>query len=251
MNILIVEDEKPAAERLCRLLHKLDPDIYIMNITQSIEETVNWLVSQRLPELIFMDIQLDDGLCFEIFDIIELDVPVIFTTAYNEYALKAFKVNSIDYLLKPISESDLSQALNKHKKLSKNEVYIDNRIKKAIQDLNKSYRNRFLVKVGPNYKSIPVTEVSHFFIRDKGTYMHINSNHEFALDYSLDQIMVMIDPNRFYRINRSCIINIDAITQLKSYSSSRLQISMESLKDNELLVVSRDRVSDFKKWMDR
>lgn len=250
MKALIIEDEKPASDKLVRLIKKVDPDLQIMGITESVEETVNWLNNNELPELIFMDIQLDDGLCFEIFENFQMDVPIIFTTAYNNYTLQAFKVNSIDYLLKPIQEEELALALKQVKKV-KPEYDIESQIKKAIQAIHKSHRNRFLIKIGPNFKSISVTDISYFFIEEKGTYLETNSGRSYSIDFTIDQLTQMVNPDHFYRINRACLVNINGITQLSAYSSSRLQLSIENHEKSELFVVSRDKVSDFKKWMDR
>lgn len=249
MKILIVEDEKPAADKLISLLSKLDKTINILAITESVEETVNWLSNNTLPDLILMDIQLDDGICFEIFDNINIDVPVIFTTAFNEYTLQAFKVNSIDYLLKPIQQNELENALNRVPEIQA--PNIEQQIRKAITELNRNYRNRFLIKIGSTYKSISVTDINFFYIESKATFIKTNSNRSYAIDYTLDQITQMVNPDEFYRINRSCLVNVNAITQLSAYSSSRLQLSIDNHEKTDLLVVSREKVSDFKNWMDR
>jgi len=251
MRVLIVEDERPAAERLGKLMREINPHITIEGITETVEETVNWLSSHDLPTLIMMDIQLDDGLCFEIFDSLSVDVPIIFTTAFNEYTLQAFKVNSIDYLLKPIDKKDLQLALDKYTRLSHNHSNLEAQIKKAFQELKKTYRSRFLIKIGANYKSIGVDEISCFYIQNKGTYLQTATGHSYAVDFTLEQLVEMLDPNLFYRINRSCVVQIDAITQLNAFSSSRLQLTLENMERSELLVISRDKVSDFKKWLDK
>jgi len=249
MRVLIVEDERPAAERLGKLIREINPDITIEGITETVEETVNWLTTHDLPTLILMDIQLDDGLCFEIFDTLSLDVPIIFTTAFNEYTLQAFKVNSIDYLLKPIDKNDLQLALDKYARISQNHLNLEVQIKKAFQEMKKTYRSRFLIKIGANYKSIGVSEISCFYIQHKGTYLQTLSGHSYAVDFTLEQLVEMLDPKLFYRINRSCVVQIDAISQLNAFSSSRLQLILENIERCELLVISRDKVSDFKKWM--
>lgn len=249
MRVLIVEDERPAAERLGKLIREINPDITIEGITETVEETVNWLTTHDLPTLILMDIQLDDGLCFEIFDTLSLDVPIIFTTAFNEYTLQAFKVNSIDYLLKPIDKNELQLALDKYSRITQNHSDLEAQIKKAFQELKTTYRSRFLIKVGANYKSIGVSEISCFYIQHKGTYLQTLTGHSYAVDFSLEQLLEMLDPHLFYRINRSCVVQIDAICQLNAFSSSRLQLTLENMERSELLVISRDKVSDFKKWM--
>lgn len=251
MKILIIEDEKPAADRLIELIHSVKSEANVIGVLQSVEESVNWFNTNRLPDLVFMDIQLEDGISFEIFENVNLDVPVIFTTAYNEYTLKAFKVNSIDYLLKPINTDELKQAINKFVRINKTDSNLELQIKQAFQNLNKSFRNRFLIKVGSNYKSIAVNDINHFYIENKGTFVQTFASRSYAIDFTIDQLMDMLDPEKFYRINRSCVVNIDAITQLSAYSSSRLQLSLENQEKSELFVVSRDRVTDFKRWMDK
>lgn len=251
MKILIIEDEKPAADRLIQQIQSLNAEAKILGVVQSVEESVNWFNLNDLPDLVFMDIQLEDGISFEIFENVNLDVPVIFTTAYNEYTLKAFKVNSIDYLLKPINVTELDQAIKKYERINMADSKLELQIKQAFQGLNKSYRNRFLIKVGSNFKSVSVNDINHIYIENKGTYVQTFASRSYAIDFTIDQLMDILDPEKFYRINRSCVVNIDAITQLSAYSTSRLQLSLENQNKNELFVVSRDRVSDFKKWMDR
>lgn len=251
MKVLIVEDERPAANRLMDLISKVAPEISIEGITESVEETINWLLTNGLPDLVFMDIQLDDGLCFEIFENIVLDKPVIFTTAYNEYTLRAFKVNSIDYLLKPIEERELKQAISKYKKLYTSPVSFEDQIRKVVQGMERSYRNRFLVKIGMHYKSVSVNEISYVYTLNKANFIHTFAGRDFDIDFTLEQLTEMLDPEQFYRINRSCIVNIESIEQMSAYSSSRLQLSIRDCKADELFVVSRDRVREFKSWVDR
>ncbi len=250
MNVLVIENERPAADRICRLLKKIDSSASISGILETVEASVNWFQENSQPDLILMDIQLDDGMCFEIFENVDIEVPVIFTTAYDNYTLKAFKVNSIDYLLKPIDEESLKAALNKFRRLSeKTPVKVD--IEKIIRELSNQYKSRFLIKSGPRYRSVPVAEASYFHISERNVFLKDFNGREYGLDYSLDQLQKMLDPSRFYRINRDCIINIDAISQMVSYSSSRLQLTLRNEKQNDIFVVSRDKVSEFKKWVDR
>jgi two-component system response regulator LytT len=251
MKVLIVEDERPAAERLKKLLAAIDESIQVIHVLESVEETVNWLLENPHPSLIFMDIQLDDGLCFEIFENSSLDVPVIFTTAYNEYSLRAFKVNSIDYLLKPIEETELRSSIQKFERLHGEKKGLEKEIKKALKELQPKYRNRFLIKIGSRYKSVSSNDISCFIIREKEAYLVSGEGRNYGIDFSLDQIAEMLDTDKFYRINRSCIVNVDYITELLSYSSSRLQLTMENMEEEDLFVVSRDRVGAFKRWMDR
>jgi DNA-binding LytR/AlgR family response regulator len=239
MNLLIIENEKPASDRLIRILNKIDRSITILGVIETVEGAINRLQEKPQPDLILMDIQLDDGLCFEIFETIKVDIPLIFTTAYDEYTLKAFKVNSVDYLLKPIDENLLKSALNKYKKL-----YTDNDpFKRDFKQLLYEFRNQ--------YKSVPVGEISHFHISERSVFLCDYQGKDSGLDSSLDQLQGTLDPRRFFRINRECIVNIDAITLMHSYSSSRLQLTLKGTEQSELFVVSREKVADFKRWIDR
>lgn len=251
MNVLIVENEKPAAEGLSRLLKKIDDTITIAGRTESVESTINWFQNNTSPELIFMDIQLDDGLCFELFESIKLDIPVIFTTAYDEYTLSAFKVNSVDYLLKPIEEALLRNAINKFKSLYYKNSTRNGLLNQMFKDLNSGYKTRFLIKVGTNYKSILVSEISCFYILERATFIRLFSDKDYSVDYSLDYLQKTLDPNTFFRINRNCIVNINAISDILSYSSSRLEIKLNGHKPADDLIVSRDKVNEFKKWIDK
>ncbi len=250
MNILIIEDERPAAEKLIKLLEKIDKSITIAAIIETVEGTINWMQGHSLPDLILMDIQLDDGLCFEIFETINIESPIIFTTAYDQYTLKAFKVNSVDYLLKPIEEEPLKLAINKFKNLHlKKPVNID--FDKLVKGYSDQYKSRFLVKIGNRYRSIPANEISHFYICERSTFIKNYQGKEYAVDYSLEQLQNILNPDKFFRINRNCIINIDSVTEMYSYSSSRLQLSLINEEKNEIFVVSRDKVRSFKRWIDR
>ncbi|MGD0754370.1 MAG: LytTR family DNA-binding domain-containing protein [Bacteroidales bacterium] len=251
MNILIIENEKPAAEKLVRLLVKIDPSITILGVIETVEGTINRLQEKPLPDLILMDIQLDDGVCFEIFESSKVDIPVIFTTAYDEYTLKAFKVNSIDYLLKPIDEGLLKSALAKFKKLYADNDPFKKDFKQLLFEFRNQYKSRFLIKIGEKYKSVPAGEISHFYINERNVFLNDNQGKDCGVDYSLEQLQTMLDPRKFFRINRECIVNIDAITLMYSYSSSRLQLTLKNREKSELFVVSRDKVTEFKKWIDR
>jgi len=251
MNILIVENEKPAANKLVRLLMKIDKSVTILGIIETIEETINRLQEIPLPDLILMDIQLDDGLCFEIFETTKVNIPVIFTTAYDEYTLKAFKVNSIDYLLKPIDEGLLKSALAKFKKLYADNDPFKNDFKQLLFEFRNQYKSRFLIKIGEKYKSIPAVEISHFHINERNVFLADNQGKDYGVDYSLDQLQTILDPRKFFRINRECIVNIDAIALMYSYSASRLQLTLKEKEKSDLFVVSRDKVAEFKRWIDK
>lgn len=251
MNILLVENEKPAISGLSRLLKKIDVAVNIVGTTESVEATINWIQSNPSPDLIFMDIQLDDGLCFEIFETIKLDVPIIFTTAYDQYMLSAFKVNSVDYLLKPIEEIPLRNAIEKFKTIHYQKAISNNLFSQLSKELNIDFKSRFLIKVGVHYKSIPTNEIACFYILERAIFVRTFSDQDYSLDYSLDYLQKTIDPDRFFRINRNCIININAISDILSYSSSRLNIKLNSKKPIDDLTVSKDKVSTFKKWIDK
>jgi DNA-binding LytR/AlgR family response regulator len=252
MNVLIVENEKPAAEKLQRLLKKIDGNIVVTGITETVEGTVNWFQNNALPDIILMDIQLDDGLCFEIFETIKIDVPVIFTTAFNDYMLRAFKVNSIDYLLKPIEEDSLKNAIAKFKSL---QVKITgDMIKQLFGEIGKQYKTRFLIKIGMHYRSVPVDEICCFFILERAVFIRTIAGKEYSVDNSLDNLQKTVDPEKFFRINRNCLVNFNAIRDILSFSSSRLQLKLnENIPgfDDEYFVVSRDKVSEFKKWLSK
>lgn len=251
MNILIIENEKPAADRLVRLLMKIDNSINILGVIETVEGTINRLQEKPVPDLILMDIQLDDGLCFEIFETTKIDIPVIFTTAYDEFTLKAFKVNSIDYLLKPIDEGLLNSALAKFKKLYADADPFKKDFKQLMFEFRNQYKSRFLIKIGDKYKSIPVIEISYFHINERNVFLNDSYGKDYGVDYSLDQLQNLLDPRKFFRINRECIVNIDTITLMYSYSSSRLQLTLKNREKSELFVVSRDKVAEFKRWIDR
>jgi len=251
MNLLIIENEKPASDRLVRILNKIDKSIAILGIIETVEEAINRLQEKPPPDVILMDIQLDDGLCFEIFETIKVDIPVIFTTAYDEYTLKAFKVNSVDYLLKPIDEDLLKSALNKYKKLYADIDPFKRDFSQLMYEFRNQYKSRFLIKIGAKYKSVPAGEISHFHICERSVFLCDFQGKDYGVDSSLDQIQGMLDPRKFFRINRECIINIDAITLMYSYSSSRLQLTLKNKEQSDLLVVSREKVADFKRWIDK
>ena len=251
MKILIVENEKPASERLIRLINSIDNKIIVTAVTETVESTINWLRTNDEPDLILMDIMLDDGLCFEIFETIKVDIPVIFITAYDDYTLKAFKVNSVDYLLKPVEESSMKAALEKFGRYHGTVAHDKSAIGEVIKEFTPVHKSRFLVKTGTRYRSIPVTDIKFFHIIERNVFLRDSTGKDYGLDYSLEQVQKLLHPDNFFRINRECIINIDSVSVIHSYSSSRLQISVDNEKEDELLVVSREKVSEFKRWIDR
>jgi DNA-binding LytR/AlgR family response regulator len=251
MNILIVENEIPAADKIVKLLKKIDKSITVLGVVETVEEAINRLQEKPQPDLVLMDIQLDDGLCFEIFETINVDIPVIFTTAYDEYTLKAFKVNSVDYLLKPIDEELLKSALGKFKKLYADKDPFKRDFKQLLYEFRNQYKSRFLIKIGDKYRSVPGVEISHFHICERNVFLCDYQGKDYGVDYSLEQLQSMLDPRKFFRINRECIVSIDAIALMYSYSSSRLQLTLKGEEKNDKFVVSREKVREFKKWIDR
>ena len=250
MNILIIEDEKPAARLLQRKVEKLG--LQVNTLLHSVEESIQWFHNNPHPDLIFLDIQLSDGLSFEIFENIYIKSAVIFTTAYDEYALRAFKLNSIDYLLKPIDEEDLEAAVNKFKArtIAVPNLSLDfEMIKKMlVNPIDRNYKKRFTIKMGQQLKMIPIEEVECFYSENKGTYLHTYDNRDYLLDNTLEQLETELDPNDFYRVSRKFIIPMKGIKEIQVYSNSRLKVLLISYKDDEV-IVSREKVSDFRNWL--
>jgi len=249
MNCLIIEDEKVAAERLSGLIKNYDQSIEILEIIQSVKNSVKWLNTNQAPDLIFMDIQLADGLSFEIFEQTIVKTPVIFTTAYDEYALKAFKVNSIDYLLKPIDQGELNTAIEKFKENNKSNEIPAQVFDNILQSLTKNYKNKFVIKVGEHIKVFKIDDVQCFYSMEKYSFLQNNSGHDYAIDYSLDQLEGLLDPARFFRINRKFIVSFSAISDIISFSKSRLKVKLLSNTSDDL-IVSREKVQDFKNWLE-
>jgi len=249
MKVLIIEDEKIAANNLEKMLHQVDKNIHVQRKIDSIEESVNWL-SGNTADLIFLDIHLADGLCFKIFEQIKINTPVIFTTAYDKYALSAFKVNSIDYLLKPVELQQLEQSLNKFKELSQlhNGKSID--FDALISYFNKkiTYQERFIVRYAQKIKSIKTNDIAYFYINAENTFLCTKSNNNYPLDYSLDKLEIIIDPKDFFRINRQYIVNISSIENMYSLSKSRIKLELKPKPDREV-IVSFNRAVDFKRWL--
>lgn len=250
MNVLIIEDEKPAARLLQRKLLKLNLEANTM--LHSVEEAVEWFMNNEHPDLIFLDIQLSDGLSFEIFDAVPVNSAIIFTTAYDEYALRAFKLNSIDYLLKPIDEDDLEIAVNKYRERipAKDSFSFDfDQIKRMlVNPLDKSYKKRFTIKMGQRLKMINIEDVECFYSENKGTYLHTNDNRDYLLDGTLELLEGELDPAKFYRVSRKFIISVNAIKDIVMYTNSRLKLVLNTY-DGDEVIVSRERVNDFREWL--
>ncbi|MCG8838085.1 response regulator transcription factor [Tenacibaculum dicentrarchi] len=251
MNVIIIEDEKPAARRLKRMLSELN--IEAQTMLHSVEESINWFQNNKHPDLIFLDIQLSDGLSFEIFEEIEVKSAIIFTTAYDEYALKAFKLNSIDYLLKPLDQDELKVAFDKFKehqpKKSDIKINIDAIRKLLVNPVDRKFKKRFTIKVGQHIKIIPIDQIVCLCSKNKATYIHTNANRNYLIDNSLEYWQKQLNPECFFRVNRTFIIHINAIKDIISYTNSRLQL-MLNYYDKTEIIVSRERVKTFKNWID-
>lgn len=250
MKVVIIEDEKPAARRLSRMLNEIG--IEPLTMLHSVEEAVNWFYNNEHPDLLFLDIQLSDGLSFEIFEEIEVKSAIIFTTAYDEYALKAFKLNSVDYLLKPIDNDELENAVNQYKNLhaaTNNQGFNIEQIKNLIAPSQKNFKKRFTVKIGQHLKMISIESIECFYSENKATHIHTIDNRSYLTDDTLEQLEDKVSPEIFFRVSRKYFVNINAIKDIISYSNSRLKIILQSYSESEI-IVSRERVKDFKNWID-
>ncbi|PBQ32426.1 DNA-binding response regulator [Sphingobacteriaceae bacterium] len=250
MRAIIIEDEKLSAEHLATLLKKTDPAIQIMATYDSVKKSLEAFNKGVRADLLFVDVHLADGLSFDIFSKISIDTPVIFTTAYDEYAIRAFKINSVDYLLKPVGLSDLKQALDKFRKWSgHDQTAVLENISNAYQTITKQHKNRFMVKIGDTISSIKTEDISHFISED-GAVLLVTENKRYVVDYTLDNLETLISAELFFRINRKVLININSIQKVSSYFNGRLKLNLDFLKDEDG-IVSRERVGDFKSWLDK
>lgn len=254
MNILIVEDEQLAAENLVTELMKAEPTVKVLGVIETVRAAVDWLNTHPAPDLILMDIQLADGLSFEIFSLTYVPCPVVFTTAFEEYAIRAFKVNSIDYLLKPVKATDISFALEKFRVYQASSRGISPPgnfpVDKAMQMLGTRYKSRFLVRAGEHIRPLKVSDIQCLYSLGKATFLMDERGASYDIAYSLEQLELLLDPVHFFRINRKYIINSAAIRDIIAYSGSRLRIVLHKFNEDDL-VVSRSRVNDFKSWLDR
>ena len=255
MNVLIIEDEPHAQNELKRLLDNSGFNISVLECIDSVEESVLWFESNNPPDLVFMDIQLSDGLSFEIFKQITLITPVIFTTAFDEYAIQAFKVNSVDYLLKPIKQTELNDALKKFKTLDKQikntQPVLDlNQIQQLLNIQKPVHKTRFIAKVGDQIKHIDVKEIAYFRAEDNEVMLITNNNNKYVIEYSLDHLVNLLDPNEFFRVNRSYIVTVNSITKISKYFNSRLHLEIEPQAEDTVLI-SRVKVPEFLNWMDK
>lgn len=251
MKILIVEDEELAVKKLQKTLAAVESNSTVVGITDSIKSSVEWLQSNPAPDLILMDIELADGQSFAIFNLTEVKSPVIFTTSYDEYALKAFKVNSIDYLLKPVQKEDLEAALKKFHSLKRDApvVNIDSLVKELQQKLQpKEFRKRFLVKNGQKLLSVDIKDIAYFYSDGRLNFFKTSDNKKFVLDYTMDELEEMLDPEEYFRISRSFFVAVSSIDKIDDYFGNRLILQLRPAVDKEALV-SREKVTEFKKWM--
>jgi len=249
MNVLIIEDESLAADKLELMLKEVNPAISVMCKIGSIEESVKWLY-QHTADLIFLDIQLSDGISFSIFEQITINTPIIFTTAYDQYAIKAFQVNSISYLLKPIRKNDLAESLKKYQNL-KSAFSIDfDMLLANIQGREPDFKKRFLIQTGEKIRKIEVSEIAFFYVLEKGVYMRTFSGNSYSVEFTLDKLETILNPSSFFRINRKYLVNVNSIANMVAYSRGRVKLELKPKADDELdTIVSIDRSADFRKWL--
>ncbi|WP_247237164.1 LytTR family DNA-binding domain-containing protein [Telluribacter sp. SYSU D00476] len=261
MNVFIIEDEELAVRKLTRLLEEVDPSLRVVGTAPSVRASVKWLENNTTdqasaPDLILMDIELADGQSFEIFEQTTVSAPVIFTTSYDEYALRAFKVNSIDYLLKPIKRHELEASLEKHRRLStgnggeaSSRIAIDALVQQLRQQVSPAdYRRRFLVRHLSQWVPVEVQDIAFFYSEAGVSLFRTRTNQKFSLDYTLDELEAMLDPEHFFRSNRQYIVSIHSVQQIHPYFNNKLKLTLKPDPDDEVLV-SRERATDFKKWM--
>lgn len=249
MKILLIEDEKPAVKRLLKLLEDYFPKSEFISNLDTVKKSINWFQSNEAPDLIFCDIQLADGISFEIFETVKLATPIIFTTAYDQYAIKAFQVNAIDYLLKPIDPEELKRAIDKFKKQNLNLNLDLSLLQKLISTEKQTFKTRFLVKFGEKIQSISTSEIAFFFSEERVTFLQTKDGKKYVLDSTLEQVESQVDPSQFFRINRKYLCSYPSISDIFTYSNSRLKIKLQNCQDEDILI-SREKVSDFKSWLD-
>lgn len=252
MRVLIIEDEAPAFRRLQKLLEEIQPDIEIIEVLDSVEESMRWFSTNHAPDLIFMDIQLSDGLSFEIFEQVKITQPVIFTTAFDEYMLKAFKVNSIDYLLKPIKIEELAQSMAKFKEMKaafgqQNNPDLNTLISQIKMD-DRKYKTRFLVKTGDKLISVETSSIAYFQMRHGVVHLVTLDDKKYLMDQPLDELTQQLDPERFFRANRQFLIHFPAIKTVHKYHKGKLLVEL-NLTTSEPLTVSTEKATTFKEWL--
>lgn len=255
LSVLIVEDEPHAQKELKRLLSNCGHDLQVIDCIDSVEDTINWINNNPEPDLMFFDIQLADGLSFEIFNHIKTNVPIIFTTAFDEYAIKAFKVNSIDYLLKPVKQDELNAAIDKFQLISRSDKKTDfglriEQIEKLLEINKPRFKSRFISKIGDQIKYIDANEIAYFKAEDNDVLAITKSNKRYFIEYALDMLMTLVDPNTFFRANRSYIIHISSIKKISKYFNSRIHLELEP-ETEDVVLISRVKVPDFLNWIEK
>ena len=249
-QVLIIEDEPLAAKRLQRLLQEVAPETKILATLDTVKSAVNWLLENK-ADLIFLDIHLADGNSFSIFDQVEVKTPIIFSTAYDQYAIQAFKLNSVDYLLKPIEKEELEQAMTKYQESKTQAAQPDfSAILSAMQDQKKSYQKRFMITSGEKIRSVPIKEIAYFFGQQKYVFLITHDNRRHIIDYTLGSLEDILDPDQFFRINRQFIIHYNAISEMFAYSKSRVKVALKPESDMEA-IVSIEKTRRFKEWLNR
>jgi two-component system, LytTR family, response regulator LytT len=246
MRIVIIEDEQLAAERLVYLLNLVQPDAVVVKHLYSVEESVQWLKENPAPDLLFLDIQLQDGFCFDIFKEIDYKNPVIFTTAYNQFALDAFKLLSVDYLLKPVTTESLQKAIDKFRSIQNLPVLNYKQLSKAFEE--SSFKSRFLAKAGQKMFFVDATDVQFFQADDKIVFLVDKEGNKLVVDYTMERLQDVLNPREFFRLNRKVIARYSSIAQIKPYVNSRLKLLLRNGTKTEEVILSRERVNDFKQW---
>ena len=249
MKVLLIEDEARAANHLERLLAKVAPEVEVLARLESVRDAVTFLSAKPVLDLIFSDIQLADGLSFEIYKQVKVSCPIIFTTAWDHYAIEAFNTNGIDYLLKPIEEERLLKAIEKARQFSSGPL-LEKILAMSAAKPRHNYKSRFLVKVGEKIKSIPVEEITAFYSLEKATYLFTNDKRSYSIDFALDHLETIVDPARYFRVNRKFITSHETCNNITAWSNSRLKLRIDGLEDQEI-IVARERVQEFKEWLDR
>lgn len=251
IRILILEDEEPAAKRLLKMIKEADPEVELLGSIASVSAAVKWFKENDLPDLIFSDIQLADGTSFDIFKEVNILCPVIFVTAFDQYAIDAFKVNSIDYLLKPLKKDELLVAINKFKKTRQTESpsFDIDKILQVYNSKKTAYKTRFIVRYGEHIKTIQTDEIVYFYTEDKVNFLVTQEGKRFAIDFNLDNLETLLDPKLFFRINRQFIVSIGSISEMFAYTKGRVLIKLKPVTKLET-IVSTERSADFKKWLD-
>ncbi|GET25564.1 LytTR family DNA-binding domain-containing protein [Prolixibacter sp. NT017] len=251
MNVLIFEDEKHTALRLIQLLGKYDSEIKVLDVIGSVKEGIQWYRNNAFPDLVFQDILLNDGDCFDIFEEVKVKTPIIFTTAYNEYALRSFKMNSIDYIVKPYDYDEVKDAMDKFRNFR--EMFLppeSELIKRIVLNEKPEIKKRFLVKLGDRYRSIKSEDIAWFIYDDGLTFAVTFDNTRFPVNYSIDQLSSLLDPALFYQVNRKYMVNIESIRNIHTWFNSRFKIEITPNSEEDV-IVSRERAKDFKLWLDR